>query len=400
MTLLEKKQYREFCLQLAESAAKDLAARNRIDFKTKLKRNVRQYVLRQKQAPIDAYSWPKALLAEGLMETYLCLGEKFCLEAVQNYVDSWIAEGQKIHYVDNCMNGDIIYKLNKEIPFEKYGIAMQKTVDWLKKECPKEYDGSFRYRIHNPKMIFADTIGMVVPFLIEFGKKEKKAWLEMEGLDQIRAFWRSGMDEKSGLPYHGYIVSEKKEPSIIDKFLEMVSEEKTDALRMGIIGWGRAVGWIMTGMADGLSEKRKTDLSLEEDQVVEENFEKLEKKFRLLAETVVEYQRPDGYFSWQLPAMEGPADTSATAMIAYALERGIRCGKLPSKYHRYVEKAAAALASSVKDGRVYNCSGECEGFAQYPQVYGAYPWSLGPTLRLFALLAEDSGAQKERPKRK
>ena len=94
-------------------------------------------------------------------------------------------------------------------------------------------------------------------------------------------------------------------------------------------------------------------------------------------------QRQDGSFAWQLEAVEGPADTSATGMICAGLRQGIALGIFRGeKYENALKAGRHALERSVRDGRVYQCSGECEGFSQYPQRYGAYPWSLGPALEV------------------
>ena len=95
------------------------------------------------------------------------------------------------------------------------------------------------------------------------------------------------------------------------------------------------------------------------------------------------------FFSWQLEAVEGPADTSATGMICVGLKQGIAAGVLAGeKYENALTAGSHALERSVRDGRVYRCSGECEGFSRYPQCYGAYPWSLGPALEVFRLGAD------------
>ena len=68
-------------------------------------------------------------------------------------------------------------------------------------------------------------------------------------------------------------------------------------------------------------------------------------------------------------------------MICAALAQGMSLGVLSGeKYEKTLEAGRCALEQSVRNGRVYQCSGECEGFSQYPQRYGAYPWSLGPAL--------------------
>jgi hypothetical protein len=70
-------------------------------------------------------------------------------------------------------------------------------------------------------------------------------------------------------------------------------------------------------------------------------------------------------------------------MICVALQQGIEQGILiQDKYRQAFADGKSAIERSVKDGRVYQCSGECLDFAQYPQKYGAYPWSLGPALEV------------------
>ena len=111
--------------------------------------------------------------------------------------------------------------------------------------------------------------------------------------------------------------------------------------------------------------------------------ELLREPYLALLDAVISYQRKDGYFSWQLQTMEGPADTSATGMICVALQEGIQRGFLQSEsYTQVLEKGIHAMRKSIKNGKVYDCSGECEGFSQYPQRYGAYPWALGMALAL------------------
>ena len=120
------------------------------------------------------------------------------------------------------------------------------------------------------------------------------------------------------------------------------------------------------------------------------------------------YQKGNGAFAWQLGAMEGPEDSSATAMIAYAVLMWMRqeggdsdnnssknissncssncCEGLDKRTSDWedakdlVDRAAKYLAGCEKDGKIHHCLAECMGFAEYPQVYGAYPWSLGPGL--------------------
>ena len=215
---------------------------------------------------------------------------------------------------------------------------------------PTDETGSFPYRAGQDNgYVFVDTIGLACPFLYRYGTMFDRPETMEAAVKQIVNFLAYGMDADTGLPYHGYSVA--------------------DDCKYGIIGWGRAVGWLLRGMGCCMTTQYGAD--------------RLREPYVKLAETVAPYQRKDGYFAWQLQAAEGPADTSATGMICAALRQGIGMGILDEAvYGQIVQVGRIALEKSEKNGRVYHCSGECEGFGQYPQRYDAYPWSLGPALML------------------
>ena len=249
---------------------------------------------------------------------------------------------------------------------EKYKQAADKLYAYLL-QYKKEMKDPIPYRKHHPTHIYADGIGMIVPFLCRYGKLfGKKDAIEL-GVSQMKEFVGQGMDENSGLPYHGYDLKNK--------------------VKYGIIGWGRAVGWLLLAMADSY-------------EYLDENNQKwLQEVYGKLLADSISCLREDGYFSWQLEAKEGPKDTSATAMVGYALQKAINLGIVQAKdeiliksryrtlnktkisFENSAKVMEQAIWGSVKQGKIMDCSGECEGFSQYPQVYGAYPWSLGPGMR-------------------
>lgn len=116
------------------------------------------------------------------------------------------------------------------------------------------------------------------------------------------AFPGGGMDELSGFPYHGF--------------------NSDTGMKYGIIGWGRAVGWLTSGMSESLAylpEKHRSS-------VLSGNISKDLRKRRLntRGKTVAlpgscRRCRTGGYFS-------------ATAMIACALLRGMQFGNLDADF--------------------------------------------------------------------
>lgn len=347
-------------------------------WKDRLKKAAGRYV-----PPKDGIFWDTGLLANGLTEM-LQSGkdtEGKILSAVRQYFDRWIDRGMPVYYMDDTLCGVALLRLYEAVPEERYRKGADRLADYLLSLGEKEADaaGSIPYRpAQKNGHIYVDGIGMMCPFLAMYGVKcgNRKA-VEL-AMVQIKNMLENGMDRKTGLPYHGfrYETSEK----------------------YGIIGWGRAVGWLLTGMQgtlywlqEGLTEKGIAGYAEEGCEEREgsveawyrREYEGLKTEFLKLLEAVRDYQRTDGGFSWQLEALEGPADSSATAMIARAFRFGAECG---FDGEDALRQAAGFLWECEKDGRIYRCLGECLGFSQYPQVYGAFPWSLGTALGIMTEL--------------
>lgn len=327
---------------------------------TSRRQNVK-YIVKRLLKPVgtpkkDSFFWPHAMLA-------LALESAGNTEVLKKYYDLWIEKDIPVYNLDNVMNGYSLLYVYKQTKEKKYEEVAHRLYGYI---CnyKREMGNTLPYRRQHPKHVYVDAVGMIVPFLCRYGKEfEKKEAIDL-GTDYLLDFLKYGMDEKTGLPYHGYDLETK--------------------VKYGVIGWGRAVGWLMLGMADSMEY-----ISNGEKKVV------LQKFFWELTDACVGYLRKDGYFSWQLTALEGPKDTSATAMVGYAVQKAIRVSGIENQltcsgqksansveYQHLVAQTKMAILSSCKNGNIYDCSGECEGFSQYPQVYGAYPWSLGVGVRL------------------
>lgn len=319
----------------------------------------------RKVAPLDKINWPNGLLAKSLADYYM--GHKNTEEAreilntLKKYYGRWIRSGHKMYYLDDAFSGMALIDLHQITGEEKYKKAADAIARYLfHHETDKA--GSMPYR---PKQgndfIFADAIGMVCPFLCKYGITYGDMNAVNLAVTQIQNFIDFGMDAKTGLPYHGY--------------------HYESGVKHGIIGWGRAVGWLMIGMSECLAYMEPSRPS----------YETIKQAYRRLVDKVEAYQLEGGLYSWQLGAKEGPVDTSATAMIIYAIARSLNTKVLIGIHKSRMVRGRDALWGSVKEGKVHGCLAECQGFSMYPQVYGTYPWSLGPALSLFAITEEQNG---------
>lgn len=392
---------------LADTAAGQIAEYPVITGKDRLKRLVRERVLRQKLAPIDPFSWPNAMLGEGLLAVFEAVGEESCLMAVVSHLKRWKSAGYPIHYVDNIINGSLALWIEELISVKPAGTEAMNSraltgirekrrlqlsegeiqeilrlcretekvcADWVRRAA-RTQAGILPYRQHHPDWLFADTLGMVCPFLCRYGMRTGDEELTALGIAQLKHFLENGMDERTGLCYHGY-------------------DGKT-GMKYGIIGWGRACGWMLKGLAESLpwlSKERK-------------EYPELLAGYTKLADAAFAFQRPDGGFSWQLEALEGHRDSSAEGMIGAAVLKGMSAGILqtaagqavrkdPDVYGERIGQLKGILEHSASGGMVSDCSGECNGFAEYPQNYGCYPWGTGSALEFLALSKKAAFCEK------
>ncbi len=352
--------------ELALSACHDLLTYGLWDAKTRAKRWVKKNILRRPADTEDLVFWPTGLLACGLwhcLQTAEPAVSREIAQSLADYFRRWEARRMPVLCLDDLLAGETFLAVYEaccdgsgpagiagERDAEKYREAVDRMAAYAA-AYPRDEAGSFPYRAGQKNgHVYVDCIGLACPFLYEYGRYfGRDEYMEL-AVRQIANFLAYGMDGATGLPYHGY--------------------ELRSTCKYGIVGWGRAVGWLLRGMAGCMTSAY--------------GLERLREPYIALADAVLSYQRQDGYFSWQLQAAEGPADTSATAMICAALLRGMELQILRgADYEEALRAGESALEQSTRGGRVYDCSAECEGFGRYPQRYGAYPWALGPALMLY-----------------
>lgn len=348
-------------LEMVKEAEQELLNYPKRSMGDYLKRGIR-IIAGKKQAPIDKINWPNGLLAKALSDYYMqnknSEEARIILECLTKYYDRWISQGCRMYYLDDAYSGMALIDLHQITGEEKYKDAAESMVKYLFNH-ETDAAGSLPYRPEQKNgYIFADGIGMVCPFLCKYGSTYRDMNAVNLAVTQMQNFISMGMDEKTGLPYHGY--------------------QYESGVKYGIIGWGRAVGWLMMGMSESLAYMEETRPS----------YEVIKQAYRRMVDKVEAYQLEGGLYSWQLGAKEGPVDTSATAMILYAIARSLDTKVLIGIHKSRMVRGREALWNSVKEGKIYGCLAECQGFSMYPQIYGAYPWSLGPALSLFVMTEE------------
>ena len=345
--------------------------------KQHLKDLVKKYILHRELQITDMIRWPKGLLLLGILRA----GD---IETACEYLDRWIESGADITSIEDVLAGQMLLELAENqhdksqsaisISDRRISVYTECSDNMAKYllsyECDEEGSLPYSIKAHN-EHIYADSIGMICPFLMMYGiKNGQQKYINM-ALQQIDNFMKNAIDDKTGLPYHGY--------------------RYKDHEKYGIIGWGRAAGWLMMGMSGCLRaadiKERKIMAGQSADLEDRNEMSELKQYYADLANVLIDYQREDGLWGWNIADTDSQTDTSASAMILYSL----------SQYPMDKENAGISGTSEVlqrgmhgleryitKDGKVMQCQAECGGFGIYPEKFGSYPWSVGMTLAFFA----------------
>jgi len=293
-----------------------------------------------------SFFWPTASLALALELGYNMTQNKEYLDSLMQYYDHWVKNGSILYYLDQIMNGYsliFLYNNHRELVIKKSIINMYEFI----KSYPKTSTGGLPYRKNEQEIVLVDYLGMVCPFLSRYAKNFNCEESINLSVALLKDYLLNGMDIETGLPYHGFRCD---------------THEK-----LGIIGWGRGVGWLLIGMVETLACLDKTS----------EAFNSLHHDFISLLKSVIKFQDNEGFFKWVLNAKEGHIDTSATAMIGYSIKRAIDLNLLDIDYLLYAEKSLSALLKSTKNGQISDSSAECKGIGMYPQHYEWNLWGQG-----------------------
>ena len=327
----------------------------------------------------DPFFWHAGMLMVGLVSALEYL-EKVddakeirdeIIASLEGHVNLWIRKtGGKAGFVDDALAGFALVRAYEITGNEKFREAADAVKTYIG-NAGRDAEGAILYNSGRSGNIFADGIGQVSMFMAVCGDDL------FDGNKQLRLFYKYGMDEESGLCYHGYELK-KSDPG--DKDFGKNGDSSKNVYvsdKKGILCWGRAFGWLIMGASVNAALGKED----------EESFS----QFRSLCEAALKYQRADGGWSWQLQALDGHIDLSATGMIAYALGYAVNNdvfgeADLPDKIRAALKKAEECIYAHTKSGIVTDSLSSCDDFAVHYQTYGNYPWGQGAALAAFSVI--------------
>ena len=261
-------------------------------------------------------------------------GEERYYEFAEHFLDHYVFEDGSIrgfkeedYNLDNICEGRVLFDVYKKSGKEKYRKAIDTLYGQILRQ-PRTPEGNFWHKAIYPNQVWLDGLYMVQPFYMEyemkFGGMEKLADITNHFKNARKYLW----DAEKGLNYHAF--DEKKQMFWADK-------ETGHSANF----WLRSNGWYLMALADtiGLCS-----------EMMYEHYRALVDIFSESIMGILRYQAADGLFYQVIdhPETEGNyTETSGSAMVAYALLKGVRLGILdPEKYLPVGKRVFEALVNT------------------------------------------------------
>jgi unsaturated rhamnogalacturonyl hydrolase len=249
---------------------------------------------------------------------YLKFADEFLSYYVKDdgSIDTYSVEEYNL---DNIRPACNLFALYDYTGREKYRKAMD-TVRSQLETMPRTKEGNFWHKKIYPNQVWLDGLYMAQPFYTEYERRYNKMSGCLDSFRQFENVKRLMRDEKTGLYYHGY-----------DESRQMYwADEKTGCSPNF---WLRATGWYMAALVD-------TAEAMGEQMYYE--YRTLQNTLKELADALLEYRDEDSHMFYQVidrkDAKGNYLETSGSALIAYALLKGVRLKYLPSRYADIAEE--------------------------------------------------------------
>jgi unsaturated rhamnogalacturonyl hydrolase len=293
---------------------------------------IRHYMEAYKGYKGGKWCYEDGCFFKGLADLYRATGKGGYLEALIRQVNAQIKPDGTIvgfdkeaYSLDNLNAGKVLFLLHQKTNDGRYLEALQTLRDQLRSH-PRTKEGNFWHKRIYPFQVWLDGLYMAPPFLTQFSLTYEKG----ESLSDVRMQFANARrllyDLDLGLYYHGYDETRKLRWADPDTGLSPCF-------------WSRAMGWYLMALVD-LCE------ILTRIQADHDFYAQL---LRESADNILRWQQPTGLW---MQIMDQPeksgnyAETSASAMFAYAFLKGRRLNILKDRFHQAGNQAIAGIVSN------------------------------------------------------
>ncbi len=294
------------------------------------------------------------------------LGSAEMLESVDRWLDRMVhSDGTIAGYraedynLDNINPGKLLWPRTNGPQGEKYRLAVERLMEQMRHQ-PRTQSGGFWHKQIYPQQMWLDGIYMAMPFVLVYGQNYHQFdWVD-EAVNQVTLLYSHTRDPKSGLLYHGW--DEARQQAWAHPDTGCSSQF-----------WGRSVGWFIMALVDLLESIPKSY----------PGWVVLSGLLSQLATAVVRVQDPESGLWWQvLDRPHAPGnyrEASVSAMVVYALAKGMRLGLLAANFYEPAVNAYRGIERRLcrRDGEGIVHLSQCNavsGLGGSPYRDGSYTY--------------------------
>jgi len=269
-------------------------------------------------------------MIKAILEMYAITKDEKYFKFADAFIDHKVREDGTIDgydvnelNIDNVNAGKTLFELYDLTGKEKYRRAIDLVYSQIE-NMPRTKEGNFWHKNIYPNQVWLDGLYMCQPFYMEYETRFNGRKNYGDIFNQFEQVVKNMRDSETGLYYHAY-----------DSSREMFWCDKVTGLSQNF--WLRALGWYAMALLDTLD---KTDVS--SDDTYKEAYENMKRTFVELMDAMLRYQDESGMW-YQVVNVGGMEknylETSGSAIMAYALLKGVRLGFLPEGYRENGKKA-------------------------------------------------------------
>ncbi len=274
----------------------------------------------------NKWNYIDGCMITALLRMYEITGKRKYLDFSDGFVSAFVNEDGTIgtysvdeYNLDNVRPACNLFTLYDLTGKGKYRKAMD-TVRSQLDTMPRTKEGNFWHKKIYPNQVWLDGLYMAQPFYVEYEKRFNKMSGCIDSYKQFQNVRRLMRDDRTGLYYHGY-----------DESREMYWADSKTGCSPNF--WLRATGWFMASLVD-TAEAMGEQLYNE--------YRTLQDMLKELADSLFEYMDPDSHMFYQVIDKKDEKgnylETSGSALIAYAVLKGVRLRFLPKRYADIAEK--------------------------------------------------------------
>lgn len=304
----------------------------------------------------NSHPWfdhPKGLLFSGLTAYAMAKKDTLLMQEIANTFDNRVLDNwEKIKdlvIVDQIPFGVAaldLYLFSKDLKYKNFADELYLKMSGL---VSTDHDKPliFYRKNQSKKVYIVDTLGMVCPFLIRYGKLFNNEASIQLAFEQLHYYTNNGLDKDSFLPSHAIY--------------------QINGIKVGPHNWGRGIGWYFFPMSEYYKYVDKEVFNVE---------------LKGLQESLNVLKTEEGVWN-QFPGTSNKFDASPTVMYMYGINN-----IHPGTYSR--EKVYDLLKPHIYNGVIGPTSGGAFGINNYSRRFGQSELTQGIFLMLLSTVAEPS----------